>query len=129
MKQVLIVDDDPNILFLISEVLTRNGYEPLMAYSGAAALELIKLHRPELVVLDIMIPGLDGFEVCKKIKADPELKDTRIIILTAKTKAADIQTGLAAGADSYFTKPFKITELLEKVKELLGHDDAAGLRP
>ena len=124
MKKVLIVDDDPNILFLISEVLTRNGYEPLMAYSGASALELVRTHRPELVVLDIMMPGLDGFEVCKKIKADPAYRDTKIVMLTAKTKAADIQAGLAAGADAYFTKPFKIAELSAKIKQLL--DPGAG---
>jgi two-component system, OmpR family, alkaline phosphatase synthesis response regulator PhoP len=120
MKKVLIVDDDPNILFLISEVLTRNQYEPLMAYSGASALELVKTHRPDLVVLDIMMPGLDGFEVCRKIRHDPETAGIRIIMLTAKVEATDIQTALAAGADSYFTKPFKIAELLAKITELIG---------
>jgi DNA-binding response OmpR family regulator len=120
MKKVLIVDDDPNILFLISELLTRNSYEPLMAYSGASALELVKTHRPDLMVLDIMMPGLNGIEVCKKIKTDPELAGIKIVMLTAKTKAMDIQTALASGADSYFTKPFKIAELLEKIKELIG---------
>ena len=118
MKKVLIVDDDASILFLISEVLNRNGFEPLLAYNGKDAMDLVRVHRPVLAVLDIMMPGLNGFEVCKKIKADPELKDTKIIMLTAKTKAADIQLGLAAGAECYFTKPFKIAELLEKIKEL-----------
>ncbi len=120
MKKILIVDDDANILFLISEVLTRNGYEPLMAYSGASALELVKNHRPELVVLDIMMPGIDGFEVCRAIKADPGLAAVKIILLTAKIESADIQAGIAAGADAYFTKPFKIAELLEKIRELVG---------
>ncbi|HTY08556.1 MAG TPA: response regulator [Candidatus Edwardsbacteria bacterium] len=120
MKKVLIVDDDSSILFLISEVLSRNNYEPLLAYNGKEAMDLVRVHRPALVVLDIMMPGINGFEVCKKIKGDPELKDTRIILLTAKTKAADIQLGLAAGAESYFTKPFKIAELLAKIKELIG---------
>ena len=120
MKKVLIVDDDPNILFLISEVLTRAGYEPLMAYSGASALELVKVHRPELIVLDIMMPGVNGFEVCKKVKSDPELKGTKIIMLTAKTGGKDIQTGLASGADFYITKPFQIAELSAKIKDLIG---------
>ncbi|MRR18416.1 MAG: response regulator [Deltaproteobacteria bacterium] len=120
MKKVLIVDDDPDILFLVSEVLTRNGYEPLMAYRGAEALDLVRTHRPALVVLDIMMPGLDGFEVCRTIKQDPALAGTKIVMLTAKIKAADIQTGLAAGADSYITKPFKIAELSDKIKELIG---------
>ncbi|MDI6739227.1 MAG: response regulator [Candidatus Edwardsbacteria bacterium] len=120
MKKVLIVDDDSNILSLVSEVLTRNHYEPLKAQSGTSALEMVKTHRPDLVVLDIMMPGLNGFEVCKKIKTDPELAAIKIIMLTAKTKPVDIQTARAFGADSYFTKPFEIAELLGKIKELIG---------
>ena len=111
MSKVLIVDDDPNILFLLSEVMTRNSLEPLMAPSGASALELVRLHRPELVVLDIMMPGMDGYEVTRKLRGNPSTLSTPILMFTAKTQLDDKVVGFDVGADDYLTKPTHPSEV------------------
>jgi DNA-binding response OmpR family regulator len=120
MKKILVADDDPNVVFLISEVLTRGHYQVSQAANGVEALRLAKAELPDLVVLDVMMPGIDGFEVCRRIKNDPALSAIKVIMVTAKTQGKDIQTGLSAGADHYITKPFKIGELSAKIKEFIG---------
>lgn len=120
IKKILVADDDKNVLFLITELLTRQNYQVFQAVNGDQALREAGSLHPHLMVLDIMMPGIDGIEVCRRIKASPDTKDIRVIMLTAKTSGRDIEAGMAAGADHYLTKPFRINELTEKIKELIG---------
>jgi DNA-binding response OmpR family regulator len=120
MKKILVADDDNNVLFLITELLTRQNYRVFQAVNGDQALREAKSLHPHLMVLDIMMPGIDGIEVCRRIKASPDTGDIRVIMLTAKTSGRDIEAGMAAGADHYLTKPFRINELTEKIKALIG---------
>lgn len=119
-KKVLIVDDEPNIVISVEFLMRREGFEVLVARDGEEGLARIQAARPDLVVLDVMMPKLDGFEVCKAVRADPTLGGVRILMLTAKGRAAEISKGLALGADAYIPKPFATRELVAKVKELLG---------
>ncbi|MDQ7797837.1 MAG: response regulator [Candidatus Edwardsbacteria bacterium] len=118
--KILVADDDSNMLFMVSEILARQGYEVFQAVNGDQALKDARSLLPDLMVLDIMMPVIDGIEVCRRVKADPETRDIKVIMLTAKTSGRDLEAGLAAGADHYMTKPFKIAELSGKIKELLG---------
>ena len=119
-KKVLIVDDEPNIAISVEFLMRREGFEVLVAHDGEEGLALIRADRPDLVVLDVMMPKLDGFEVCKAVRADPALAGVRILMLTAKGRALEITKGLTLGADAYIPKPFSTRELVAKVKELLG---------
>jgi two-component system, OmpR family, alkaline phosphatase synthesis response regulator PhoP len=119
-KKVLIVDDEPNIAISVEFLMRREGFEVLVARDGEEGLARIHADRPDLVVLDVMMPKLDGFEVCKTIRADPTLAGVRILMLTAKGRPAEIAKGLSLGADDYIPKPFSTRELVAKVKELLG---------
>jgi DNA-binding response OmpR family regulator len=119
-KKVLIVDDEPNILISVEFLMRREGFEVLVARDGEEGLARIQADRPDLVVLDVMMPKLDGFEVCKAVRADPTLAGVRILMLTAKGRVAEISKGLSLGADAYIPKPFATRELVAKVKELLG---------
>jgi DNA-binding response OmpR family regulator len=119
-KKVLIVDDEPNIVISVEFLMRREGFEVLVARDGEEGLARVQADRPDLVVLDVMMPKLDGFEVCKAVRADPTLAGVRILMLTAKGRAAEISKGLSLGADAYIPKPFATRELVAKVKELLG---------
>ena len=118
--KILVADDDSNMLFMVSEILARQGYEVYQAVNGDQALKDAGSLHPDLMVLDIMMPVIDGIEVCRRIKASPETRDIKVIMLTAKTSGKDLEAGMAAGADHYMTKPFKIAELSGKIKELIG---------
>lgn len=118
-KRILIVDDEPHILRSLGFVLKKAGYDILEARSGQAALELIEEQRPDLVFLDIMMPEVDGYEVCRKIKSSAELSSTYVIMLTAKGQENDRQKGLASGADEYMTKPFSPTRAVARVEAAL----------
>lgn len=118
-KKVLIVDDEQNITISIEFLMRREGFEVLVAHDGAEGLSLIRAERPDLVLLDIMMPKLNGFEVCQAVRADPTLAGVRILMLTAKGRAAEMEKGLSLGADAYIPKPFATKELVAKVKELL----------
>jgi CheY-like chemotaxis protein len=123
MPTVLIVDDEQHIRLLIEqtlEELEEEGVELQTAVDGEAALDVVRNHHPELVFLDVMMPKLNGFEVCRAIKEDPGLASTHVVMLTAKGQAYDREQGLAAGADRYLTKPFDPDELLDVARELLG---------
>jgi DNA-binding response OmpR family regulator len=119
MKKVLIVDDEPNIVISLEFLMAQNGFQVRIARSGEAALELLQSYKPDLMLLDVMLPFRSGFEVCQTIKENPQLKDIKIILLTAKGREADKERGLAAGADSYIVKPFSTKELVKKAKEIL----------
>lgn len=117
--RILIVDDEENILELLRFNLENSGYDVICASNGIDALKLVKEKRPKLVLLDIMLPGMDGLDVCKEIKKDKDLKNTSIIMLTAKGEELDKILGLELGADDYMTKPFSIRELMARVKAVL----------
>jgi DNA-binding response OmpR family regulator len=116
---VLIIDDEPSIVISLEFLLKRDGYTVRVARDGEAGLAAIRNLRPDLVVLDVMMPKLDGFAVLEAVRGDPELAATRILMLTAKGREAEKQKGLTLGADAYLPKPFSTHELLAKVRELL----------
>jgi len=117
--KILIVDDEPNIVIPLQFLMEQNGYRALVAQSGEEALEMISKEKPDLVLLDIMLPGVDGFEVCEIIRLNPEWRHTRVIFLTAKGRDVDIAKGMVLGADEYITKPFSNQQIIEAVKKLL----------
>jgi DNA-binding response OmpR family regulator len=119
-KRVLIIDDEPNIVISLEFLLKRAGLEVRVARDGEAGLSKLRELRPDLVVLDVMMSKLDGFEVLKALRADPAIADTRVLMLTAKTREAEQQRGLALGADAYMAKPFSTHELVDQVMALLG---------
>lgn len=118
-KTVLIADDEPNIMISLEFLLAREGYKVLVARDGDEALRAITERRPDLVLLDAMMPGKSGFEVCQAVREDASFNDMRILMLTAKGRPTDVAKGMALGADAYMTKPFSTRELAAKVAELL----------
>lgn len=117
-KKILAVDDERHIVRLVEVNLQRAGYEVVTAYDGREALEKVKSENPDLVVLDVMMPYMDGFEVLKNLKSDPETADLPVIMLTAKAQDADVFRGWQSGVDCYLTKPFNPMELLTFVKRI-----------
>ena len=118
--KVLIADDEPNILISLEFLMKREGHQVLVARTGAEALEAIIRERPALVLLDVMMPGKSGFEVCQAVRADESLAGVKILMLTAKGRDTDVAQGLGVGADGYMTKPFSTKELAARVREMLG---------
>jgi len=118
-KEILIVDDEPNVVVPIQFLMEQQGYRVMIAERGEDALDLIYQYKPDLVLLDIMLPGINGYEVCEIVRLNPNFRKVKIIFLTAKGREEEIAKGLALGADAYITKPFSNTELVAKVKELL----------
>jgi two-component system alkaline phosphatase synthesis response regulator PhoP len=119
-KKILIADDEQNIVISIEFLLRREGFEVLVAGDGEAALAKVRAERPDLVLLDVMMPRMNGFDVCQALRADPDLGATRILMLTAKGRDTEVSKGLGLGADGYMTKPFSTKELLAEVRKLLG---------
>ncbi len=118
-KRVLIVDDEPNIVLSLEFLMQREGYQVATAADGEAALEALAAQTPDLVILDIMLPKMNGFDVCRRIRADPRWQGVRILILTARGRETEVSKGLGLGADLYVTKPFSTKELMAQVKGLL----------
>jgi len=118
-KKILVVDDEEDIVKLLEYNLEKQGYIVLTAKSGEQALELVKKEKPNLVILDLMLPKIDGLEVCKLLKKEPQTESISIIMLTAKGEESDIIIGLELGADDYITKPFSPKVLLARVKTVL----------
>ena len=119
-KHVLIADDEANIVISLEFLMQREGYRVTIARDGDAALEAIRRERPDLVLLDVMMPGRSGFEVCQAVRADEALAAVKILMLSAKGRDTDLAKGSALGADAYMTKPFSTRELADKVREMLG---------
>ncbi|MCB2019801.1 MAG: response regulator [Rhizobacter sp.] len=119
MHKILIADDEPNILISLEYLMKREGYEVVLARDGDEALAAIRRERPALVLLDVMMPGKSGFELCDVVRADETLAATKIVLLTAKGRDTDIAKGMALGATAYITKPFSTKELAQRVRELL----------
>jgi two-component system, OmpR family, alkaline phosphatase synthesis response regulator PhoP len=118
-KKILIADDEQNIVISVEFLMRREGYEVSVAADGEAALERIRADRPDLVLLDVMMPKKNGFDVCQEVRADPAFAGTRILMLTARGRDTEVAKGLALGADGYMTKPFSTKDLVDKVRELL----------
>jgi DNA-binding response OmpR family regulator len=118
-SKILIVDDEPNIVLSLEFLMKKAGYEVRTAADGEAALEAITVVCPDLVLLDVMMPRKNGYEVCQAIRENPAWKDTRVIMLTAKGRDVEREKGLALGADDYITKPFSTQEVVERVQEML----------
>ena len=119
VKEILIVDDKPNVVVPIQFLMEQQGYRVMTAERGEDALDLIYRYKPDLVILDIMLPGIDGYEVCEIVRLNPNYRDVKIMFLTAKGREVDIAKCLALGADAYITKPFSNVALVAKVKEIL----------
>ena len=124
-SRILIADDEPNILISLEYLIKRAGHEVFVARDGQEALDLLRAHRPQLVLLDVMMPRKTGFEVCAELRADDAIKDTLVLMLTAKGRDTDVAKGRGVGADAYMTKPFSTKELVAKVDELLARGSAA----
>ena len=122
-KEILIVDDEPSIVIPIQFLMEQQGYSVLVAENGEDALDAIYKYKPDLILLDIMLPRIDGYEVCEIVRLNPDYRDIKIIFLTAKGREVEIAKGLALGADAYIIKPFWNTELVAKVQALLNNDN------
>jgi DNA-binding response OmpR family regulator len=118
-KRVLVVDDEPNIVMSLRFLMEREGFEVEVAPTGEAALEALQRAPADLVLLDVMMPKLDGFEVCQRIRTNPAWAKTKIVMLTARGREIERDKGLALGADAYVTKPFSTRELVARVKQML----------
>jgi DNA-binding response OmpR family regulator len=119
-KKVLVVDDEPNIVMSLRFLMEREGYQVEVAPSGAAALGALGREPADLVLLDVMMPDLDGFEICQRIRTNRAWSATKVIMLTAKGREVEREKGLALGADAYVIKPFSTRDLVVRVKQMLG---------
>ncbi|SEB48040.1 Response regulator receiver domain-containing protein [Tenacibaculum sp. MAR_2009_124] len=119
VKRILIVDDEPNIVMSLEYAFKKKSYEVFIARDGTEAFEIAKEQSPQVILLDIMMPKMDGYETLKKIKEVDHLKNTNVIFLSAKSKTNDIEKGMSLGADDYVTKPFSVKKLIEKVEAIV----------
>ena len=117
-KKILLVDDEKDLVSTVTFRLEANGYEVVVAYDGEEALRLAKSEAPDLIILDLMLPKIDGYKVCATLKNDRKYKHIPVMLFSARAQETDRRSGKAAGADAYMTKPFEPKALLEKVKEL-----------
>jgi len=122
-KVILVVDDEPNILLSLEYLMRQAGYEVRSARDGESALTEIEREQPALVLLDVMMPKRDGYEVCQAIRSRPEWKNIKVIMLTAKGREVEREKGISLGADDYVTKPFATQELVDKVRQTLGESN------
>ncbi len=120
--KVMIVDDDPSIVVALEFLMEQNGYEVQVARSGEEAIESIPKFQPDLILLDIMLPGIDGYEVCEILRLKPQWRGIRVVFLTAKGSEEDIARGLVLGADAYIVKPFTNQDVVDTVNGLIKGD-------
>ena len=118
-NRILIVEDEESLLKLESILLSSKGYNVTGVMDGKSALEEVTLNKPDLVILDIMLPEMDGFEVCRRIKENPDTRHVPVVMLTAKKNSQDVAHGQQVGCDAYITKPFKSSKVLDTIQELL----------
>ena len=119
MKKILIVDDEPNIIMSLEYTFKKNNFEVFIARDGLEALEILKNNYPDIIILDVMMPMVDGYATLEQIKKDDNLINTKVVFLSAKNKTSDIEKGLQLGADAYLTKPFSIKKVVDTVMDLL----------
>ena len=120
MKRIIIADDEHKILMSLEYSFRKNGYEVFIARDGTEVLEFLKTMVPDVILLDIMMPNLDGYSTLEIIRQDEKLKETKVIFLSAKNNPKDIEKGLEMGADAYVTKPYSIKKLMQQIGEMLG---------
>jgi twitching motility two-component system response regulator PilG len=120
-NRILVVEDEESLLKLESILLSAKGYNVTGVMDGKSALEEVMANPPDLVLLDVMLPELDGFEVCRLIKENPDIRHIPVVLLTAKKNSQDIERGRQVGCDAYITKPFKSSKVLDVIQELLGN--------
>ena len=118
-KKILIVDDEPSIVLSLDYLMRKNGFNPFIARNGEEALTIVDKEKPELIILDIMMPGIDGYQVCEKLKTNPLTSSIKIIFLSAKSGKEAIEKGMSVGADMYLTKPFNTKQIMQEVVKLL----------
>jgi DNA-binding response OmpR family regulator len=119
-KKILIADDEPNIVVSLEFLMKQRGYQVKVVHDGEEALQAIGAFAPDLVLLDVMMPRMSGYDLCQKMRENPAWSGIRVIMLSAKGREVEVTKGLAVGADAYVTKPFSTKELIAKVQELLG---------
>ncbi|MBC5863782.1 response regulator [Flavobacterium sp. F-328] len=119
MKKILIVDDEPNIVMALEYTFKKNNFEVFIARDGQEALDILSIQLPDVIILDVMMPMVDGFATLEQIKKDERLQNCKVIFLSAKNKDKDIEKGLALGANLYVVKPFSVKKLVEQVHELI----------
>lgn len=119
MKKILIVDDEPNIVMTLEYAFKKSDFQVFIARDGSEALQILETEVPDAVILDIMMPKVDGYETLLLIKADERMNNCKIVFLTAKNKESDVEKGLAMGVDAYITKPFSIKNVVDKINELI----------
>ena len=119
-KRILIADDEPNIVVSLEFLMKQRGYDIRVVSNGADALEAVGEFRPDLILLDVMMPRVSGYDVCQKVRENPEWHGIKIIMLSAKGRDVEVTKGIAMGADAYVTKPFSTRDLIAKVGEMLG---------
>lgn len=117
--KVLVVDDDPYILMSLEFLMKKAGYQVLVARNGSEALQQVQEQLPQLVLLDIMMPDVDGYEICRRIKGNPQWQHAKVVFLSAKTRDTDVRKGLDLGASLYVSKPFSTRELMKQIKALV----------
>lgn len=118
-QKILIVDDEENIIISLKFLMEQAGYDVAVALTGEDALAQLPVFQPDLIILDVMLPGIDGYEVCRRIHADARFPHVKIVMLTAKGREMERQRGIRLGADAYITKPFSTKELLQQVRILV----------
>lgn len=119
MKRILVVDDEPDFLDIVRQVLEARGYGVASAADGAAGMAALRADRPDLVILDVNMPVMSGYDVCREIRADPALSDLPVVMLTIRNRDQEIVEGLDCGADEYMAKPFEPRELIARIRNLL----------
>ena len=119
MKKILIVDDEPNIVMSLEYTFKKNNFEVFIARDGLEALEIVKTQQPDIIILDVMMPMVDGYATLEQIKNNPKLSHCKVVFLSAKNKQQDIDKGLELGANLYVVKPFSIKKLVEQVNDLI----------
>ena len=129
VKRILVVEDEDNIAVALDYLMTREGYAQQRIATGAGAVDLIRLTRPDLVLLDVMLPEVSGYEICQNIRMDPGLNDVKILMMTARGSAMERRKGLAMGADGFISKPFELKALRAEVRRILAGEPATDTDP
>jgi DNA-binding response OmpR family regulator len=119
-KKILIADDEPNIVVSLEFLMKQRGYEVKIAQNGQEALRAVAEFGPDLILLDVMMPHMSGYDLCQRVRENPAWQGIRIVMLSAKGRGIEVKKGMAVGADAYVTKPFATKELIAKVQQLLG---------
>ena len=123
-KRILVVEDEDNIAVALDYLMTREGYDQSRIATGAGAVDLIRESRPDLVLLDVMLPEVSGYEICQNVRLDPGLNDVKILMMTARGSAMERRKGLAMGADGFISKPFELKALRAEVRRILAGEPA-----